>query len=153
MKTFCPNCEKETESTFICEVHCCNECDEDNGNYEKPLTTKLQSEIARLTARVRELEDEEETYYSAWKCGWCNERFTTPAEAMSHALSCETHPLVQRVKELEDALNNLYEACLSADIEGELSERVTGVLLDAARQVINRIDENLSMPTLPEVEG
>ena len=44
MKTFCPNCEKETESTFICEVHCCNECDEDNGNYEKPLTTKLQDE-------------------------------------------------------------------------------------------------------------
>jgi len=57
MKTFCPNCEKETESTFICEVHCCNECDEDNGNYEKPLTTKLQSEIARLTERVQELEE------------------------------------------------------------------------------------------------
>ena len=57
MKTLCPNCEKETESTFICEVYACRECDEDNGNYEKPLTTKLQSELTRLTERVRELED------------------------------------------------------------------------------------------------
>jgi hypothetical protein len=59
-------------------------------------------EIARLTARVRELVDEEETYYSSWKCGWCNERFPTQALALSHALSCETHPLVQRVRELEE---------------------------------------------------
>ena len=67
----------------------------------------MDAEIERLTQRARELEtqlkDEEETYYNAWKCGWCNERFPTPAEAMDHALSCETHPLVQRVKELEDA--------------------------------------------------
>ena len=70
-------------------------------------TSTDNNKIARLTARVQELEtllkDEEETYYSAWKCGWCNARFPTPAEATEHALTCETHPLVQRVKELEDA--------------------------------------------------
>jgi hypothetical protein len=43
MKTFCPNCEKETDSTIVCEVYECNECGEDNGNYEKPQAAALQS--------------------------------------------------------------------------------------------------------------
>jgi len=46
MKTFCPNCEKENESDFVCEVYSCGECNEDYGSYEKPSTTywKTQSD-------------------------------------------------------------------------------------------------------------
>jgi len=48
MKTFCPNCEKETDSSFICEVYFCKNCGEDNGNYEKPMSKKLKSIIGEL---------------------------------------------------------------------------------------------------------
>ncbi|KKT67907.1 MAG: hypothetical protein UW63_C0093G0002 [Candidatus Uhrbacteria bacterium GW2011_GWF2_44_350] len=51
MNTFCPNCEKETDSTLVCEVYLCNECNEDNGNYEKPayaLLKPLREELKHL---------------------------------------------------------------------------------------------------------
>jgi hypothetical protein len=48
MKTFCPNCEKVTDSSFICEVYFCKECAEDNGNYEKPMYKKLRGIIEEL---------------------------------------------------------------------------------------------------------
>ena len=35
MKTFCPNCEKETECEFRAELYWCSECDEDFASYEK----------------------------------------------------------------------------------------------------------------------
>jgi len=50
MKTFCPNCEKETECNMPIEVYTCSECNEDFADYENP-------QIARLTARVKELEE------------------------------------------------------------------------------------------------
>ena len=34
------------------------------------------------------------------------------------------------------AFRNLYEACLAADIEGELSDRINGEILDAALQAL-----------------
>jgi len=48
MKTFCPNCEKETDGAFICEVYFCRECDEDNSNYEKPTYNTLKNIIQEL---------------------------------------------------------------------------------------------------------
>ena len=48
MKTFCPNCEKETDSVFVCEVYECCECGEDYENYEKPSVGALTAEVARL---------------------------------------------------------------------------------------------------------
>ncbi len=48
MKTFCPNCENDTESEFLCEVHSCNDCGEDCGNYEKPVARMLGSVISLL---------------------------------------------------------------------------------------------------------
>jgi len=35
MKTFCPNCEKETDCNFDAELYSCNECEEDFASYEK----------------------------------------------------------------------------------------------------------------------
>ena len=48
MKIFCPNCEKETDSELTHEVYYCKECDEDNGNYEKPTYRNLMSIIDLL---------------------------------------------------------------------------------------------------------
>lgn len=48
MKVFCPNCEKEMECNLPIEVYTCTECNEDFADYGNPLTTKLQSENARL---------------------------------------------------------------------------------------------------------
>ena len=55
MKTFCPNCEKQTDSTFICEVHMCNECNEDNGNYEKPQSTYWKTQAVGMVKQTMEL--------------------------------------------------------------------------------------------------
>lgn len=55
MKTFCPNCEKVTDSTFICEVYFCKECAEDNGNYEKPSTTYWKTQAATEAEYIFEL--------------------------------------------------------------------------------------------------
>ena len=55
MKTFCPNCEKETESDFVCEVHSCQECNEDNGNYEKPSTAYWKAQTATEAEYIFEL--------------------------------------------------------------------------------------------------
>ena len=52
MKTFCPNCEKETDATFVCEVYECKECGEDCENYEKPSAAALTAEISRLQTGV-----------------------------------------------------------------------------------------------------
>ena len=35
MKTYCPNCDKETECEFRAELYWCSECDEDFASYEK----------------------------------------------------------------------------------------------------------------------
>jgi len=48
MKIFCPNCEKETDSELTHEIYYCKECDEDNGNYEKPMYNKLKEIISNL---------------------------------------------------------------------------------------------------------
>ena len=40
---------------------------------------------------------------------------------------------------LKEALSNLFEACLAADVEGELSERINGEILDAAREALNEV--------------
>lgn len=39
------------------------------------------------------------------------------------------------------ALGQLYEACMCADIEGELSELINGEILDAAQQALNEVKE------------
>lgn len=57
MRIFCPNCEEETECNLPIEVYTCTECNEDFADYENPQIAELQSEIACLTARVKELED------------------------------------------------------------------------------------------------
>jgi hypothetical protein len=55
MKTFCPNCEKETDCSFICEVYFCKECNEDNGNYEKPSTKHWKSQASTEAEYIFEL--------------------------------------------------------------------------------------------------
>ena len=55
MKTFCPNCEKETDSTFVCEVHMCNECNEDYGSYEKPVSTHWKAQAVAAGKHMPEL--------------------------------------------------------------------------------------------------
>lgn len=55
MKTFCPNCEKETDSTFVCEVHMCNECNEDYGSYEKPQSTYWKTQAVGMVKQTMEL--------------------------------------------------------------------------------------------------
>ena len=55
MKTFCPNCEKQTDSTFVCEVHMCNECNEDNGSYEKPQSTYWKTQAVAAVKHMLEL--------------------------------------------------------------------------------------------------
>jgi hypothetical protein len=46
------------------------------------------------------------------------------------------------IEDLKTALKNLYDACMLADQEGELSWRVNGELLDAARELIGGLNEN-----------
>ena len=46
--------------------------------------------------------------------------------------------LEARVREMEAALSPILEACYLADVEGELSERIDGSLLDAARDALKR---------------
>ncbi|GEM_PF-3634351 len=41
MKTFCPNCEKETECEFQAELYYCDECEGDFASYEKPAEKEL----------------------------------------------------------------------------------------------------------------
>jgi hypothetical protein len=55
MKTFCPNCQKETDSEFICEVYSCNECEEDNSNYEKPSMNYWKTQSATEAKYIFEL--------------------------------------------------------------------------------------------------
>lgn len=70
MNKFCPNCETETECTFNCEVYSCNECGEDYASYEtNTKIAELQSELTRLTRRVRELEEQVD-YYEKLTKGW-----------------------------------------------------------------------------------
>ena len=57
MKTFCPNCEKETDAALVCEVYSCNECNEDYENYEKPLLKRAEAAeayIKRLEQNIPE---------------------------------------------------------------------------------------------------
>ena len=39
-------------------------------------------------------------------------------------------------EKLKEALSNLFEACLAADVEGELSERINGEILDAVHEAL-----------------
>jgi len=55
MKSFCPNCEKETESELTCEVYSCSECEEDNGNYEKPSMNYWKTQAAIEAEDIFEL--------------------------------------------------------------------------------------------------
>ena len=55
MKIFCPNCEKETDSEFVCEVYSCGECEEDNGNYEKPSTAYWKTQASAEAEYILEL--------------------------------------------------------------------------------------------------
>ena len=43
MKTFCPNCEKETECEFQAELYYCDECEGDFASYEKPAEKEFLS--------------------------------------------------------------------------------------------------------------
>ena len=42
-------------------------------------------------------------------------------------------------KKLRIILNHLFEACMRADIEGDLSELISGEILDAAQKVLNEV--------------
>lgn len=69
MKTFCPNCEKETDSEITCEIYYCKECDEDNGNYEKPMYRNLISVVDLLLHDAMQLAEELELEQnSGYKC-------------------------------------------------------------------------------------
>jgi len=48
MKTFCPNCEKETECDFTAELYECNECGEDFASYIKPRFKEQNNQIENL---------------------------------------------------------------------------------------------------------
>lgn len=48
----------------------------------------------------------------------------------------------KNIENLKTALKNLYDACMLADQEGELSWRVNGELLDAARELIGGLNGN-----------
>ena len=53
---------------------------------------------------------------------------------MTTKVNCpECGELKEKIKRLRPALRNLYEACMTADAQEELSEHVDGSLLDAAR--------------------
>jgi hypothetical protein len=55
MKTFCPNCEKETENTLLCEIYSCHECDEEYENYEKPLDHYWKTQSTAVTNHIKVL--------------------------------------------------------------------------------------------------
>ena len=42
-------------------------------------------------------------------------------------------------KRLRNILSHLFEACMRADIEGDLSELITGEILDAVQQTLNEV--------------
>ena len=42
---------------------------------------------------------------------------------------------------LREALSSLYEACMKADEQGELSEYVDGSILDRASEALNEVKE------------
>lgn len=52
IKTFCPECEKETNNDFVCEVYNCDGCCKDYEAYEKPAYMRLQTTIDRLAAEL-----------------------------------------------------------------------------------------------------
>jgi hypothetical protein len=77
MKAFCPNCEKETDSSFICEVYFCKECGEDNGNYHKPAYRELNKIISDLIENSNNLADElrleQNSGYECWQLSHHNQ--------------------------------------------------------------------------------
>jgi len=77
MKTFCPNCENDTESEFLCEVHSCNECGEDCGNYHKPVYREMNKIISDLIENSNNLADElrleQNPGYECWQLSHHNQ--------------------------------------------------------------------------------
>ena len=57
MKTFCPNCEKDTDCTHEAELYACNECGEDFAKYivsRKQANTDV-SDTQNVIRKLREV--------------------------------------------------------------------------------------------------
>ena len=55
MKTFCPNCEKETDCAFDAELYSCHDCDEDFASYEKPQSTYWKTQAVASLKHMMDL--------------------------------------------------------------------------------------------------
>ena len=55
MKTFCPNCEKETDCAFDAELYSCHDCNEDFASYEKPQSTYWKAQAVASVKHMLEL--------------------------------------------------------------------------------------------------
>ena len=53
----------------------------------------------------------------------------------------DTDQLHAENKRLRNILSHLFEACMRADIEGDLSELISGEILDAAQQALNEVEK------------
>ena len=102
MKTFCPNCEKQTDSTFICEVHMCNECNEDYGSYEKPVSTAAEKKLQDF---VKQTMDTVSTIYTA-----CTYQTSADAGAGTYSLPLLVWADLEKlIQQAHDLLDGVYD--------------------------------------------
>lgn len=85
------------------------------------------------------LQDYCEDYLSVGNTTWCDEKQND--DDIEYILQSEYDQLKAENERLIVALGQLYEACMCADIEGELSELINGEILDAAQQALNEVKE------------
>lgn len=67
-----------------------------------------------------------------------SQNFTMEYES-KYELKLQIAKLKEENVKLRVILNHLYEACMRADIEGDLSELISGEILDAAQQALNEV--------------
>ena len=70
-------------------------------------------------------------------CTWCEDKIND--EDIEYILQSEYDKLRAENEKLKALLYNLYEACMRADFEGDLSEYIDGDILDAVKQALNEV--------------
>ena len=102
MKTFCPNCEKETDCTFDAELYSCNECEEDFASYEKPVSTAAEKKLQDF---VKQTMDTVSTIYTA-----CTYQTSADAGAGTYSLPLLVWADLEKlIQQAHDLLDGVYD--------------------------------------------
>ena len=83
------------------------------------------------------LQDYCEDYLSDGNTTWCDDKQND--DDIEYILRSEYDALRAENERLKEALSSLYEACMKADEQGELSEYVDGSILDRVGEALNEV--------------